>query len=297
MRARAYIAVSSALASAALVACGLVVELPQYTTFPSRDAQSEQQQPIRDAASEGDAPTPVIALPDGGAEDDPLDASIDVYVAPADDAGDGSTNLSAISPSGPNATLTLARTADWTIGSERAGVIYYTTDGGAPSLTSPNAPSPLTLQLVPDQTTIKWFVQGDPRSYSFKVGADGNKKNNGGLIIEHFKFASSNSPVLRVAKGSLVQASLDLQVWSQTNCPGCLDQLIWGFSNPQNCFGNLQPGTYNGDKYGFSKNFPVRVPSNAGVYTLKVGYTQEFNCNDALKKSLGTTEIGVVIAE
>lgn len=287
----------SAFAAGALVACGLIVELPQYGTLPSRDAQPEREQTVTDAALEGDAPTPVIALPDGGIDDDPLDASIDVSVAPVDDAGDGSTNLSAISPSGPNATLTLARTADWTIGSERAGIIYYTTDGGTPSLTSQGVPSPLTLALVPDQTTIKWFVQGDPRSYSFRVGVDGNKKNNGGLIIEHFKFASSNSPVLRAAKGSLVQASLDLQIWSQSNCPGCLDQLIWGFFNPQNCFGNLQPGTYSGDRYSFSKNFPVRVPQNAGVYTLKVGYTQEYNCNDAMKKSLGTTEIGVVIAE
>jgi len=84
------------------------------------------------------------------------------------------------------------------------------------------------------------------------------------------------------------------RLWNQAGGPGCIDYLTLGIDKPSDCFAASMPGLYPGAT-AMNKEFEVSVPTEAGVYPIRIGFSQVFDCKAALAGSLSDTQVGVLV--
>lgn len=250
------------------------------TPLPGRDAMSTD-------------PEIVDVTTDGGIVEPPpdTDATVD---ASRPDAVEGPTILS---PYEPSNTLTYERPIDWTLaGFNPSTTIFFTTDGGPPSLKSTPAIGSVSFTALADGSTIRWRTGPNDPARSFKVKVDPALKNGDHYIIQRLAFDLTKGPVVRVSAGASVTGTVSYTVWSGSYCPGCIIQLKLGTTAPQTCIHNGGAGVYP----GVSKDnvtFTIQAPSTPGTYELKTGFDLQYNCADALNGGLSTISIGTIIVE
>lgn len=98
-----------------------------------------------------------------------------------------------------------------------------------------------------------------------------------------------------VSPGSSVSISMNYEVWNQSDCPGCISQIVIGLdSTPLYCAYDGIPGGRPGQT-GSNSN-TITAPNAPGTYTLYEYFTQQFSCSDALGnyspgKAIGTLTI------
>lgn len=259
-----------------IVGCGLAVRGTDESTAesPNPAEDPDAATPTLDAPSSGPSST-------SGSEERDSGASVKI---------DPTTFLS---PSNPSSALTLARGSRYTIAAfDDAARILYTIDGATPSSTSASANGVVDVDL-PASATLKWMVAGDSEVHSFAAMVDTTKQKELGAVIESFQFDATKKPVIIVGPGASVDARLNLQVWSQSTCPGCIVQVTYGFATPVGCFLSKVVGNYANASNDI--RFKITAPAAPGDYSLRVNITEEYNCADALSKhALSTNEIGRV---
>jgi hypothetical protein len=92
-----------------------------------------------------------------------------------------------------------------------------------------------------------------------------------------FNGGKVSGPVLA---GSDVQVSLHYDVKRPASCPGCIQQLLFGFASdplPSHCIESGQGGALSGDA-----NFTLTAPSVAGLSYIRFSRRWMMNCKQAL---------------
>lgn len=99
-----------------------------------------------------------------------------------------------------------------------------------------------------------------------------------------------------VSPGGTVNVQFVYIIWSQSGCPGCIDQLVVGLDDGgvktgYGCGYNGIPGTYPGTGPSYSSSSPVTfsAPTLPGTYSVGIDLTQQFGCDSFALASYGTT--------
>jgi hypothetical protein len=239
-----------------------------------------------------DASTPDVAVAVDSAADS---APPDCDATGTCDAGP--EPLSLISPY-RDGGLTYPATIVWTLSALNDALIHYTTDGTDPTLASKSGAGTVTLQDLVDGTVIKWTAGSSANVHSFAVhidGPGGGSAQNAGVILQNFRFATTTTAITAVPRGvATINVRADISLWNQSNCSGCVDFLTLGIDKPSDCFAASIPGTYPG-AVAYSRTFVLTVPAEAGVYPIRIGYSQVFDCNAALATPLSDTQVGLLV--
>jgi hypothetical protein len=225
----------------------------------------------------------------------------DVSVPPDCDATHtcdaGPEPLSLISPF-RDAGLTFPESIVWTLSALDDALFHYTTDGTDPVASSKSGAGTVTLQDLVDGTVIKWTVGASANVHSFVVhidGLDGGSAQGGGVILQNFRFATTTTAITAVKLGvTSIVVRADIRLWNQRGCPTCVDFLTLGIDKASDCFAASIPGTYPGAAAN-SRTFTVTVPAEAGVYPIRMGYSQVFDCPGALAQPLSDTQVGILV--
>jgi len=86
---------------------------------------------------------------------------------------------------------------------------------------------------------------------------------------------------ISVSPGASITISLDYEIWSNSGCPGCIDQIVVGIENtPKYCAYNNIPGSYPGETG--SNTHTITAPTAPGIYYLKWTKHMEYSCSDAM---------------
>lgn len=205
-------------------------------------------------------------------------------------------------PSYPASWGAFARAQKWTIAAEAAATIYYTLDGSTPTKSSKSGASPLTFSVPTDGTLLKWFSDDGASEgvQQFTVQISTSLQSGYGWILEDVKL-DGVSPVAVVSPGASLSGSANYQAFVGTGCPGCRQQLVYGFGNtPSGCIYDWSPGVWPGASG--SGAIHLTAPSTAGVYKVNVAWALQLSCSDAMTVAnpLGvkpTGEIGVVVVK
>jgi hypothetical protein len=101
---------------------------------------------------------------------------------------------------------------------------------------------------------------------------------HGGTHLAYFDM-KGDGKVAIATSGEVISSSVNFQIWNQTGCPGCIDQIVIGIgSDAQTCAYQGIPGLYPG-KLGQSQ-FVLTAPTDPGTYDIRFRMTQEYNCSD-----------------
>lgn len=249
------------------------------------------------AFSEGD-PAPAPNASDAAtAPVGTVEASVDAGCDATGTCDAGREPLSLISPY-RDGGLTYPYSIAWTLGALDNAIIHYTTDGTDPTASSKLASGSTTLKDLPTGTTIKWTAGDSTNVHSFVTafdGPDGGAARNGGFIIENFRFATSTSPITSVPRGVLkVGVAADIRFWNGAGCATCIDVFTVGIDKPSDCFIGADPGLYPGVGFAGVK-FTLTVPTDPGVYPIRVGSSAVFNCTQALAQPLSDVQVGTLV--
>lgn len=215
---------------------------------------------------------------------------------PLEDAGPAP--IFVVSPS-RDGGLTYPETITWTIAAlPDDAIIRYTVDGTDPTPSSKSASGRVTLADLPDGTRVKWTTGAAPEVNELIVSVDGPNSRSArapGVILQNFRFATTTAPITAVQRGvSSVKVSADIRLWNQADCPTCIDFLTVGIDQPSDCFAASVPGVYPG-KSGLKHEFVLSVPETAGVYPIRIGFHQVYDCPAALKEPLSDTIVGMLV--
>ena len=188
-----------------------------------------------------------------------------------------------LSPSSyPASWGAFAKGIDWTIASETASKIFYTTDGSTPGPTSANGASPLKLFLATDGTPLKWYADNGAKEgvQSFTVQISTALQTGYGYIVDDVKL-DGTSPTVVVSPGTVINGNAKYQAWVSTACPGCREQIVYGIgTNAMGCLYDYSPSTWPGvSGTGTTK---ITAPSTPGVYKVRVAWALQLACSDAL---------------
>jgi hypothetical protein len=209
----------------------------------------------------------------------------------------GPEPLSLISPY-RDGGLTYPEPIVWTLSALGDALIRYTTDGTDPTPSSNSGVGTVTLQNLVDGAVIKWTAGASANVHSFVVhvdGLDGGSAHNGGMLLQNFRFATTTTAITSVPLGvATINVRADISLWNPTSCPTCIDFLTLGIDQPSDCFAAAVPQTYPG-AIAYSQPFVLTVPAEAGVYPIRIGYSQVYNCTEALATPLSDTQVGVLV--
>jgi Chitobiase/beta-hexosaminidase C-terminal domain len=184
-------------------------------------------------------------------------------------------------------------------------MIYYTTDGTAPSLSSPNGAMPvIDIALT---TRLRWFAAnaaGMEAPHDDSYGVDAANQSKAGFVVYDVDL-DGQGPVA-TANGT-INGQATFRFWYQSGgCSGgmfpCAAQLVYGvdkvdqgclFDGGANAFANSATQT---------KSFTVTVPAAPGVHDVQVAQIEDLSCAMAmtamtLKNRPNLVRIGVLIVK
>lgn len=169
-------------------------------------------------------------------------------------------------------------------------IIYDTTDGTPPTLSSPHAVTPVTGIAIPTTATLAYFgatAGGDsvPASDTYDVNAAAQAV--AGYHVTDVVLAG-NSPVVVVSPGQvLASATAHVEAWVQGACPACSAQVVYGVdSTDQGClFDSARddpsgPGAYPG--FSRTATFSVTAPTTPGIHEVRITHSEQNTCGDAM---------------
>ena len=245
------------------------------------------------ACSSFSSETPIDTTPDAAIDS----SSREPVVADSAPVDAGPEPVSIISPY-RDGGLVYPEKIVWTLSAANDAIIHYTIDGTDPTATSKSASGTVILQDLLDGTVIKWTIGSFTDVHAFVVhidGPDGGSSRNDGIIFQNFRFEMSTAAITTVPKGvASITVHAGLRFWNGNGCPSCIDVLTVGIEKPSDCIGGLNPGLYRGATFS-DQTFKVTVPSKAGVYPIRIGFSEVFDCDQALQQGLSDIQIGVLI--
>jgi hypothetical protein len=189
-------------------------------------------------------------------------------------------------------------------------VIYYTTDGTAPSLASQHGTTPVTGIAMSSTATLEYFGSGAggesaPVSDTYDVTTDA--QSVAGYYVRSV-LLDGKSPVIVVTPGQVLSgATAKVTAWVQESCPDCAAQIVYGVDTmDQGCLFDSErddstgPGVYPG--FTRTATFKVTAPMTPGVHEVRIAHSEQTNCADAMAmNSLVTrpdqSRIGVLIVQ
>ena len=213
------------------------------------------------------------------------DVALDNVAPPTSDAtvdvsSDGRDLSAFLSPSADDGSIVIAREADFNLVAldPTVELTAQITVGEGPSKTNKGVGS-LTI-TVSDETTINWRAGSNPIVHSLKVDVDTTRQDGVGYIVDRAQFVANNKPILATSAGALVDLRVDYQIWSQVDCPGCIDQLVLGIAEPTAC-GENTPGLWPGETVK-DMVFTLTAPTAKGRYAIRSAFNQRYDCTDAM---------------
>ena len=188
-----------------------------------------------------------------------------------------------LSPSSyPASWGAFAKGISWTIASEGASKIFYTTDGSAPGAGSASGASPLTLFLATDGTALKWYADNGAKEgvQSFTIQISSALQTGYGFIVDNIKLDGA-SPTVVVSPGAVLNGTAKYQAWVSTACPACRQQLVYGIgTTAMGCLYDWSPSTWPG--VSGSATTRITAPSTSGVHKVRVAWALQLSCSDAM---------------
>jgi Chitobiase/beta-hexosaminidase C-terminal domain len=165
--------------------------------------------------------------------------------------------------------------------SEAPATIFYTTDGSAPSASSPSKSNVVEASL--SGGSLRWYaddgVAEGPQTLSIKV--DTSLRTYYGFVVDAVRFTTGGGPVLVTSPGATVTGDAGYSIWSAPGCPACGLQVVYGIeTDAQGCLYTGSPGVWPGASARSS--FTLKAPSTAGTYHVTVTYTAQYTCAAAL---------------
>jgi len=220
------------------------------------------------------------------------------------DGGDGAAPKVFSSP-GPAATIYggYPKSFAITLAADEPGtIIYYTTDGTMPDMTSSNSPTPIRGITISASSTVKYFgINGGARSaisseeFPIAMGA----QSEAGYLVTGTTL-DGTSPVVIASPGSTLAGKANVQAWVQSVCSACGAQVVYGVDDvDQGCLYDGGPNVYPGVTMN-GKAFNVSVPMTPGVHEVRVAHIEQTSCATAmgamaLKNRPTVARIGVII--
>ncbi|HEY3804907.1 MAG TPA: chitobiase/beta-hexosaminidase C-terminal domain-containing protein [Kofleriaceae bacterium] len=189
-------------------------------------------------------------------------------------------------------------------------VIYYTTDGTAPSHGSQHGTTPVKGIAMSSTTTLKYFGSGaggdsDPVSDTYDVTTAA--QSVAGYYVTNV-LLDGTSPVIVVKAGQVLSgATAKVQAWVQGSCPDCAAQVVYGVdTTDQGClFDSVRdapsgPGAYPG--FTHTATFKVTAPMTPGVHQVRIAHSEQTTCAAAMAMNALVTRpdqsrIGVLIVQ
>jgi hypothetical protein len=165
-----------------------------------------------------------------------------------------------------------------------SALIYYTTDGTAPSLSSLRAAMPVVSIAV--STRLRWFAAnaaGLEAPHDDHYGVDAANQAQAGFVVYDVSL-DGKGPVLTTAD-STVNATATFRFWYQsTGCGGfpCAAQLVYGVDKvDQGCLFDGGANNFAGSATQ-TKTFTVVVPTAPGVHDVQVAQIEDLSCSMAM---------------
>jgi hypothetical protein len=188
-----------------------------------------------------------------------------------------------------------------------AAMIYYTTDGAAPSMASLHALSPAID--VAATTRLRWFAAGaagPETAHDDTYGVDAANQSKAGFVVYDANL-DGQGPVATLAGGGTVTAQASFRLWYQSGgCSGgtfpCAAQLVYGVDKvDQGCLFDGGANNFAGSATQ-TKSFTVTVPATPGVHEVQVAQIEDLSCAMAmtamtLKNRPNLVRIGILIVK
>ncbi len=185
-------------------------------------------------------------------------------------------------------------------------IIYYTTDGTTPTLSSTHGTTPLTGVAIEATETLDYFGvtssgQSAPVQDAYYVTT--MAQGVAGYHVTDITLDGS-SPVVVVSPGQvLTGASALVQVWVQTVCPSCGAQVVYGVdTTDQGCLfdDSSGPGEYPGNSH--TATFTVTAPMTPGIHEVRITHSEQLDCAHAMAMNSlvsrpDQSRIGVLIVQ
>jgi hypothetical protein len=184
-------------------------------------------------------------------------------------------------------------------------MIYYTTDGSAPSLTSLHALQPMID--VAATTRLRWFAAGAAgmeTPHDDQYGVDAANQAKAGFVIYDVNL-DTQGPV--ASASGTINAQATFRFWYQSGgCSGgtfpCAAQLVYGVDKvDQGCLFDGGANNFAGSATQ-TRSFTVTVPTTPGVHDVQVAQIEDLSCAMAmtamtLKNRPNLVRIGVLIVK
>ena len=197
-----------------------------------------------------------------------------------------------------------------TLASDGPGTtMFYTTDGSTPTAASQSGLAPVTLTLEDGPTTLSYFgtnAGGSDGAHTDVYHFDATQTIQTGYVVTDTALANG-SPIAVVAPGGTVDGTAHVQIWSQSDCPSCALQLVYGVdATDQGCLFDTArdaadgPGVFPGVEHDAA--FTVTAPTAPGVYEIRVANNEQFTCDEAVAKNSlqsrpDVARIGVLVVQ
>ena len=152
------------------------------------------------------------------------------------------------------------------------------TSSATPTPSSETLPPTLTPTHTPSPT---WT----PTPTTSFIAAD--------VVVTNLNLNNSGNS-LTISPGSEIIGTLNYEVWSQTNCPGCEIQIVIGINgDAQDCAYHDKPGIYPGE--AGNGDFRLTAPTTPGTYEIRYQMTFELSCADGQTRYEDRTNQSLVI--
>src|SRR5262249_39869282 len=169
-------------------------------------------------------------------------------------------------------------------------VIYYTTDGTAPSHDSQQGMTPVTGIAMSATATLAYFgstATGDSDPVSDFYDVTTAAQSGAGYHVTNV-LLDGTSPVVIVSPGqTLSGATARAQAWVQGGCPQCAAQIVYGVdTTDQGCLYDTQrddpngPGVYPG--FTHTATFEITAPMTPGVHEVRITHSEQTRCASAM---------------
>lgn len=241
----------------ALSNCSLIVDTSGLDTWTGREDGSIDENP-HDAADDG-----------------PI--GVDVSDSAVDDA-DAPEPLAFLSPSTESGEMTVARDGVWTLAALDPTVTLTARITVGSNTSTSTGIGTLTFSLS-EGASVQWIAGASAVEHTFSVSVNPALQDALGFIVNSARFVPNDKPIFQVSPNTMVPFRVNIQLWSQSNCPTCIDQVVFGIDRPTSCMSG-EVGTWPG--VTAEGTLSITAPSEPGSYKIRAGITQQFSCEEAL---------------